>query len=505
MVTATARLLVLIGCTLLFSAITSQACANTLELVIDKRRVELGKPLLLTLTWNAVSPSLETINLEALRRDFYVSAPPAAETLARQQRWTLRLYAYASGEFELPALQFGTAHTRPVTITVTPAIDPKDKTVIEMATHISTTTPWLKQQVRVAVTIINSTPIVVLTTQEPATTAAQIQGFTPVQTAAAREPANRYRHTLGWHVYPLRQGEQTLGPFMVFYQRDGIRTHQFVLPPLRLEVSPLPSYLPATIPVGRLSLHTTTPPPWWQLTGRLHTLQLRLVAQNMLESDLPDLHQQIRATPALNLHSAQEQQQRLASVDTDLIHHDYQVPYTANNQGLLHFPSVNLQYFDPELSRLQTKTYPGARIVALHGWFAAILFTALLWSMFCLSRLAIRWLRRYWRCMQGYREARRLLAKAKSAHDIREVLRRVALAEGWPVNMTLSDWQYYWNTQHQRVKIDPTVFAQLSIALYHHPAALTGNIPESLQLLFKQRFAYRHFLASFWLASASST
>lgn len=458
------------------------AYADIFHITLSQSQVELGKPLTVIVTYNGVSPSLETLNLEELRKYFYISAPPQAEHRGRQQRWVLRLFAYDVGEFMLPALHIANHHPAPSTITVSPAIDPKDGSLLEFSSSVSTLTPWLKQQVTITTTLTSASSIQVMSTHEPLQAGLVIRPSGPQTQPIDGSLPVRYQHQVAWQLHSTHQGDVTLDNIFVYLQRDGVRTHQFVLRPIKLTVLPLPSYLPATIPVGHLSLETSLPKQW-QFTGSLSMMLFKLHARNMLESDIPNLLQQLNTAPKLKFYDAQIDTQTVATPSLLTTTQIYHIPFMANEIGIVRLPPVRLQYFDPDQSRLMTITYPSMWFLSVYRWLVFPLIAIGGWIIYWLVGRIIRHIKRHWNRYRGYQLAKHQWQRVDSPQALRHVLQQIAIAEGWPINLSLSAWQQHWNQRYPQRHAPVFGFRLLKSALYSKQTVALPELRVALQPL----------------------
>lgn len=467
-------------------AINHVACAARLQIHLSQTQVELGKPLTAIVTYTAPTPMLETLNLDGVRAHFYISSPPQPERVGGQQRWTLRLYPYDVGNVLIPAFHFDNAHTTPINIKILPAVDPKDGTPLEFNSTVSTQSPWLKQQVTILATLTSASAIQVLSTHEPSQSGMQIQPTAPFTIPIKSSTPVRYQHQLAWHFYSLRQGEVPLDQLFVYLQRDGVRTHQFVLRPITFKVSPLPTYLPATIPVGQLSLEAT-PLPWWQFIGSLGMVKLKLKAKNMLESDIPDLSRQFHSSAILDFYEAHVDTHTQTSVAAQHITREYQIPFTAHSMTLSRPAIIRLQYFDPELSRLVTTSIPLDRFLSLYSWIFYLVLILCSWFAYLLSQKLVRIIRREWFRYRGYQIALQQSQTADSVGALRQALQQVAIAEGWSANLSLTDWQLRWNLSHPRHTVSDQYIQLLNSAFYSPHSVDLTQIRTVLQPLLTWR------------------
>lgn len=480
---------------MLCAVITSlpiNAFAASFTAQVSSQQIELGKPLTLTLRSDTITTPLDTLTLSTLQENFAVKPLSSAEINKKthQQLWQLRLYAYKPGAITIPSLSFAGNASKPIVIHVTPAIDAKTQTAIAISSDITTTTPWYKQQVLVTHTFVTAAPIVVFDT--PELTAANAKA---IPLLVKHEPLTTptpglTRHTVGWAVFPLQHGNQIIELPAIAYIRDGVRTHLFYQKPLSLQVKPLPAYLPATLPVGKMAITLRVFPGRFLFTQHLTETQLQLSAHGMLAADLPVLTPQLRSSETITLHPLEHRTQQTAT--TTGIHSvaDYRIPFTLRRQGLQHLPALRMQYFDPDTGKIHGNEMIWPRLMVISPWLAAFigLMTAslLLRSVWYLLNL----LRRQWHCLQSYRQAVLQLATATTPQAIKQVLMTIAVAERWPANLTVQQWHNRWLTRHARINFNVTIVNELMLSLYRANSLDLYRSRQTILNLCRSRWPY---------------
>ena len=144
----------------------------------------------------------------------------------------------------------------------------------------------------------------------------------------------------------------------------------------------------------------------------------------------------------------------------------HQVPFKPLRSGSVDLPKLKIQYFDPDTGRIETFYHQTDPPMA---WNVPLIVTTVLVT---LGLAVLGWrlvARRYIRYYARYRQkqiALQMVQQAKSAQEIFIGLRRYALAEGWPANLTISDYGIYWQQQY-RVSADfGALLQRLSRTLY---------------------------------------
>ncbi|MBI3563506.1 MAG: BatD family protein [Gammaproteobacteria bacterium] len=494
MVISARCVLIVIALILATTAIPTVVNGNPgLDVRVNNPQVELGKPFTLTLRFNQRHPSLDAIDLTPWRQAFHVMPITDIEKRPHGQRWQVRLYPYALGSQPIPVLNFAGQHSQALVVDVTPAVDPKTHTPMEFRTAINPPRPWLKQAVYINAELISTSPIMVVETNTPTTASGVVY---PQRVTHETLSAGRTRHHSGWIWFPQQRGTQTLEPLFVVVQRDGVMTHSFYIRPPRIEVQPLPPYLPATLPVGNLQLHATTTSPRWRFTDRLYSLGFELLATDVLPSDLPPLDRQLHSRNALTLYTATQRLiTRFDRPMTSTTH--YQIPFSLAHSGYYSPGSVQLQYFDPHTAKLRSLVTPLPAYIAIAPVWAAMTILLLVWFLAWagagLMRTAADALRQRW----GYRRLLQHVNTLTSVVELRDVLRQIAVIEAWPPNLSLSAWAQQWQTRHRPIALNPRLVVELSQALYQGKSI---DIDQQRQML--RGLCYRRFPLLRWTTTS---
>ncbi|MGD9390203.1 MAG: hypothetical protein PVG18_07010, partial [Thioalkalispiraceae bacterium] len=273
-------------------AICQPGEAVDLQVILDKTVVELGKPLTLTLNSPQIKTSLEELDLGILMTDFHVEEKAFTQAQHRQQR-ILRLYPRTTGQLQIPALQFSQTRTAKIDIEVTPAIDKKTGSIIDTKITVSTRSPWQKQQVLVNAEFISEAGMLVFETPTAYADHSKIYPLSLTRKPLQKQQTKPMRHATGWAIFPQQPGQHQLELPAIRLVRDGVSTHHFYPPLITFTVQALPVYVPPSMPVGKLAIEFTQPPPTYLHPGNLENLQLKLTGHGTQPGSLPGLGEQL--------------------------------------------------------------------------------------------------------------------------------------------------------------------------------------------------------------------
>ncbi len=463
---------------LLIAADTAGASASTLDLRLKSRSIEFGDPLRLELRAAASAPPLERIDLGPLRARFAVEIPADVDTASQpgEQRWDLRLYPRRPGALTIPSLSLGGSRTPAVPVVATPAVDHTDQVPIGVSAQVSNTSVWVNQPVTVAMTIDTGSRFAQLDAEAMQQDGLEIVGPTLVSRAAGPQGV---RYTLRWRIYPQAAGVRALQLPPARYARDGVVTHRFYPPPLQLHVRPLPSYVPPTMPVGRVRIDATLPDRLFLVNHRLAFLALRISERGPPGENHAALLRQLSSSRTLRFYPPRTI--RHADEDAGASRSTvYEIPFAAQSMGLLHLPPIRVQYFDPATGKIRTRTEALGTLVVFDPWLVyagrAALAVLALWL---LRRLAL-YLQAKWRRYRRYAAALQTLREGDTPDSLQSALREMATAEGWQGNITLAAWSTNWQRCFPRLSSVSESVLQLQAALYGGAHADHGAIRAAL-------------------------
>lgn len=213
-----------------------------------KAALELGRPLPVTVTFQgAEDPGF--VDYQPWREDFFVEPRDrVVERGAAGVRVTeqVRAYPRRSGRLKLHALRHGGALSRPVAVTVTPPVHDGVDATPRVAPLPAAA--WEGEAVDLTVTVPLLHPRNEVTAGELELPGFTVHALPPIK----RQGGGHGEVVLRWRLFGNDAGLHMLElPAIVQRGKGRWRFH----PPLAtLEVRPLPAYLPASVPVGALTV-----------------------------------------------------------------------------------------------------------------------------------------------------------------------------------------------------------------------------------------------------------
>lgn len=454
-------LLMLLGLVMVGRAVAAPA----FSLTVAPGPAEYGRPIPVELLAERLQPRLDALDLSALDADFVVRPLENVDvdSQAGRQRWRLQLVPRRPGLLRIPPLTYADTTTAAVQISVAPASEGRQHAPIEVRSRLSANSGWLRQPLELVMEI--ETPSRYVGFEVDAVKQAGVE-LIPIPHSASPAAGGRTLHRLGWRIIPQQPGHLSVQLPPVNYRRDGVITHRFYPPRLALDIKPLPSYLPATLPVGPVALQMILPEPWYVRQGALRFITLRLSGQGATDRDMAHVIRQIRVGQGIRFYPASETGAKAGQDGGASGEIEYRLPFTSNAVGLLSLPPIRLQYFDPDSGRIETRIQAPGRLLVLSAWMIWAAEAVLLLLAGLVLRTVWQRLLIYARRVRAYRTALARIRQADSAAALRTALADIAEAEAWPVNLTLADWARRWRARYPKVSGVADSVYQLQGQLY---------------------------------------
>jgi hypothetical protein len=484
MVNASVKLQILCG---LLLCLLIQIASAALRVTADSNELELGKPLWLTLTSDQTAVPLDTLDFSPWLEDF-VMPRYGAMSLSRDQhgqRLRLHLFPLREGAFVLPALSLLQDVSNTLDIQVTGAVDAKSHSPIAFDYQISTQSPWQRQQVIVTCQLTTRDPYVVFEQPEGAGNGMQLLPMRVQHFRVYQDDALVTRYRLGWVLIAERAGQHSVQLPPIHYLRDGVVTHRFYLPPLKLQVQALPTWLPGTIPVGKVSVSQYRLAQSLINSRVLSHLQLQIQLDGVAPAALPDYPRQLRSDDRVQFYTTRR---RVSSnVDKMGIRQqlDYDIPLIGKRLGFSHLPTLRLQYFDPDSGTLKTMPVHGPWLLILNPWIEAVLLLLAAMLLGWGIRVLSRWLAVCRHRYRGYQQALGALSQARTLAAVKQVMQQMAQAEGWPANLTYRQW--YARMQRVTTAADTIAVEHLNAASYGRGEIAIEPVLHILMRICRQR------------------
>ena len=305
---------------------------------------------------------------------------------------------------------------------------------------------WQRQQLVITLTVSTDDPFSRLLVDD-----FKQAGFTIIPTQQERqETASGTRLVIHWVIIPYLAGKHTLELPRIRYRPNRGRIITLDLHPINLVVHHLPVYVPATMPVGKLTLTSTSRGHLskWIETGKLTEWNIQLTAQGISRDALPPISSKLVSSSDIQFFPVQKTLKR--QIDANGIHQtvQYTIPFKALSNGKLSLPALSIQYFDPDDAKLKQASLAPPTFFALNKWLQWLIFLFGLSIIISVSVYFIFRLKLFMRKYSGRRQAFKQLGQATSYAEIKTALSQLATLEGWNKNLSLTQFYQQWNHKY---------------------------------------------------------
>jgi hypothetical protein len=457
-----------------------------LRVSTSNNQLELGKPVIVTLSSSEPNISLDKTDLSPLQADFHIKNISESVWQDNLQQQQITLYPRKTGQQVIPELYFLSTNSQPLKINVTPPIDPKDNTVIDVKTSVSTLTPWRKQQVLVRLQFISQSEIIVFKTPKAYSEHSDIIELNTDSEAVVTNNQSLTRHTTGWAIFPKQAGIHQLELPAVQLVRDGVTTHRFYPPLIKISVKDLPVYIPDTMPVGQLKLRMVKKPNTISIVNNVATADFKLSGRGIMPSNLPSLKSQIKSNEHIFTYPAEVNHKQVTTKQGVTGESRYSLNYKVNQQGYYDFYNFKLNYFDPDSGTIKSIENGFGRIYSVHYGLVVITGIIVTFIFYLAAKIFQQWLAEKWRCFSRYKYVFTKVTAMNNADDIKNSLMIIAEAENWGNNLTLKQWQNQWLKKYRRpCNIN---LKKLENILYRERAVEISDLKNEIRTLCYNRF-----------------
>ena len=382
------------------------------RVVVNAPQVEMGKYLSVRIEYIGDSVP-ETSNLQQWYEDFFVDRR-AQEAEKLPNGWFkyteyLRLYPRKMGNRVLHAIALGGAIAQPVKISVMPAV----RDGIDGTPHWQSLPDRIWQGQTITVSIIQNL-------LHPANQIVMEDGKFPgfyveqLDHKTVQQGTNKIVQ-LHWLFTAQTSGLVQLEAPAI--EQRGRGRWRFYLPRTKIKVKPLPSYMPPTVPVGKLSIRTGV----IELDKKTFWI---VEIQNMgqLPDEIYGIRTQLSELTGSPKESVKVSVNRADSHSSMNFVHRYSIPVADWRLGFTDGPEIFVQYFDVDEGRIKivTDRLPGIWSVP-RVWHKALLFMP---GLILISALvaSIKGIKN----ILAWRRYQLLLKQTNNPHE----LRRLLLAQG---------------------------------------------------------------------------
>lgn len=301
---------------------------------------------------------------------------------------------------------------------------------------------WTRQQYRVWIEVETADKFASLQANELV-----IPGFTIVPMTPSRQQAENGKPTrlqAGWLLYANRSGVFDITPPSIEYLRGGKVQRQFSMPAIKLNVRPLPPYVPPTMPVGKITLDSNFIASSLLRQDSLYQWKIVLQsAENPPNSFTPVLRQLKQANEFIFFPAETNRQSNpgVNGIHSTVTHN---IPFKPLVNGIFSLPKLRIQYFDPHSGKIITHYYKTATVLSLNLllWILSVLFAV--FAGYKVIKLLFAYAQTRYEKSKAVSAATLAIIDASTADDLRMALRAYAFAKGWEHNTALSQWPARW-------------------------------------------------------------
>ena len=448
-------------------------------LSIDKSSGELGRPIRVNLYGINLKTKISNIDLSPLKNNFGVIVDYViSDTI--DARWPkkhvqilkLKLYPKITGEIKVPKIYFNNHGTLEQMVFIN-----KGETSSPVL-NVSVKNPYERQQFAANITIQTPSPTSRLTIDPEH----KIKNFesTPLEFTRNKQNNGLYELRIGWALTALKNGKVTLNFPPIEYTVSGVSRKKFFIPTDNVNIRNLPLYLPPTTPIGKVNIKSSISNNGILSSNELYYLDIEVSGDFNSSYKLPPIlrdvksNSQIKFFPAITTRTFEKTPYHLTSI----VKHS--IPFKPLSSGLLTFPLIKLQFYDPTIGKINTYTHDINSIYVLNFFWKLTCFFLLLFILIYSLKLTYQ----KWQTYSFSKLKRESALKELQGSEIKNIQKALALlieAEYWAGNITVTQWGKEWkNKYHTNYSFDHLV-ASLSSCFYSSSEAC--NIKElSLQL-----------------------
>lgn len=438
--------------------------ASQLILFTDKSESIIGRPIRADLYGISLGSKISEINLSKLNENFgivtdYVISETSDKRWPNQEIQILRLKLYPrnTGKIIIPPLSSNNVYSKEKILNIT-----GENTALPKIT-ISTLKPYERQQIIIQVSSVSDDPTSRLSISENT----DISGFEShaLEFKRTKNKDGKYLLQIGFALSALKSGMVKFELPAIEYSISGVSRKQFYFPIQKLTIKPLPSYLPPTIPVGKVDIESKLSTTLFK-TNSIYYWNIQLSGELSNSYQLPAILRQIKSNknikyfPANSKRSAIKQANNLTNIVT------HSIPFKSLNSGALDLPVIQFQYFDPTTGKIKKIIHHQNKAFSLNLFWrsiVSIIATAILIYLF--KHIYQKWMK--FKSSKDKRTQALQLLKINNIEQLREAIRLQAESESWPKNITIRHWGELWTKKYRTNNNFDEFIKKLNMCFYN--------------------------------------
>jgi len=475
------------SCLLIMALLVSVTCYSienitTKELVlfVDKSKGILGRPIRADLYGINLETKLSDINLNAIEKKFGISIDYAVNNTS-DERWPnkkvqilkFKLYPRNTGAILIPRLKVENVNTKEQTVFIE-----KGKTS-SPTVALETNTPYEQQQFTAHINVLSSEA----TSQLSINKNSLMDDFDslPLKFERKKNAAGFYELKIGWALTARKNGQLKLKLPPIEYSVSGVLRKKFYLPLQNITIKALPSYLPPTIPIGKITIQSHFPQEGILNSNSISYLDIHLSGNLSSSYKLPPVLRQLKSNSQINFLPVNSTHSSSASVNNLVSIVKHSIPFKPLESGFLNLPKIQLQYFDPSSGKITTLTHSVDDVFVLSVFWKIIFFLATAIIFIYIIRICHANWKKFTFSKMKRKQAIQLL-EDKNTENIKKAIKLLIESEHWPTNITINQWAKCWKNKYQVHHTFDEFINTLSSCFYS--AADSSNTNElSLQLI----------------------
>lgn len=464
---------------------TCLAAALTVE--TRDTTAELGRPLQIQLTGDNLENDLAEISLDELRESFAIAnidtyreeIKPSADSMQAvisRQVMKLKVYPTRTGTIRLSPFNMDNTQSDALQFTINEATSKGERITLDW--HLSSKTVWQREQVLVKVVITTPEKFATIRVRQEELSSVEITPLPVSREWSPGKQGGRSELKTGWSLLPLTAGETSIRLPAVEYILNGVTRRVFYLPDIPILVRQLPSYLPPTIPVGKIQFSSAVEPEGILVPGELAYWNVSLGSSSLTPYWLPPVLRQIKSGQGIEFLPASSQRSIRPDEGGVNSRVEHRIPFKPLHNGYTGLPELRIQYFDTDSGKIVSAIHPAGKTLAL-GYIPRLII--ILITAACLVLLTKYYYHRttdHLRYRKLYHRAIENLESATNTDQIVEALRSLCRAEGWSENVSLSDWLRSWKQKFASGPELQETIDTVSVSRYGNQPADQADIAE---------------------------
>lgn len=464
-----------------------------LILLTDKKETEIGRPIRVEIVAVSLENKLSKIDLTSINNHFGIVTDYATDE-TQDARWpgetiqtlNLKLYPRQTGNLVIPVLKLGKYISKEKRIQINSGKFGKPQITI------SSNSPYTREQFTLHVTLFANE----LSTRLSVNNDENIPSFDniPLKFKREKQSDGRYRLQTGWVLSALNNGMQNLQLPAIELSVSGVSRRKYYFPVQQINVKKLPSYLPPTIPVGKIDIQSKLSKSGLLKTDSVIYWQLQLKGKLINSYQLPPVLRQIKSNNRVKYFPATSKRMQDITERNLISSVTHSIPLKLLKSGFTELPKIKTQYFDPESGKIVNVSRTTTTKFSLNLYLQTLILLILLLAAGYLFKVLFKIWKLYHYSRQQRNLAIQLLQNSVMFSDIRDALKLISRSECWPNNLSLTQWQENWSKKYATDLTFRQLFNEISLACYSNEdfnKENLANIARKLVCVFEDRKSHK--------------